>query len=350
MTEEALQIEFRPQPRGIAVITSAPISEIADHGNYSAFQDLVDGYASSFARVHVLSPTGESPVKPDKSHRVTWHSGPGWLSPTNGLLWSIVSNRKALGDVELVRTFGPKAGVAGKVLSRITKSPLISSSDDLVGNEWREQTGWRSTPTKLTSKLGMMRANMLAASLEWELEYLSDVGYKNDLLIGKAGLATDVFTTVSTTDPSRHPVVLWTGPVINDDSIMLIEESARATQRMIENVEFVVVSRGEEAGKLSEDAKERNLPITVASLDQSEPLVDLVERTWACITTPNRGIPSGLAMLTASAGIPLVSLGELDETHGFKNQLNYVGVEAENPESVAYGLQLLRRWSDWSLR
>jgi hypothetical protein len=49
MTQEALQIDFRPQPRGIAVVTSAPISEIADSGHYAAFQDLIDGYASSVA-------------------------------------------------------------------------------------------------------------------------------------------------------------------------------------------------------------------------------------------------------------------------------------------------------------
>lgn len=350
MTEEALQIDFRPQPRGIAVVTSAPISAIADHGNYSAFQDLIDGYASSFARVHVISPSGESPVKPDKSHRVTWHSGPGWLSPTNGLLWSVATNRKSLREVELVRTFGPKAGIAGKVLARTTKSPLIASSDDLIGNMWRDLDGWRSTPIKLANKIGLMRANMLTANLDWELEFLSDYGYKNDLLIGKPGFATDVFTTVGTTDPARHPVVLWTGSIATDDLMMLVEESARATQRMIENVEFVIVGTGERVEKLKEDVDERNLPITVAALDQSEPLVDLIELTWVCVTTPNNGIPGGLAMLAASAGIPLVSLGELEETQGFKNQLNYVGVEAENPESVAYGLQLLRRWTDWSLR
>ena len=85
MTGEALQIDFQPQPRGIAVVTSAPISEIAASGKYSAFQDLIDGYASSFQKVLVFSPSEGQVVKPIKDHRVSWFSGPGTLSPTNGL-------------------------------------------------------------------------------------------------------------------------------------------------------------------------------------------------------------------------------------------------------------------------
>ena len=350
MTEEALQIDFRPQPTGIAVVTSAPISEIAESGNYATFQDLIDGYASSFQKVHVFSPSGGSVVKPAKGHRVSWHSGPRWLSPTNGLWWSILSNRREFEGIELVRTFGPRAGVVGKALAKLSRSQQVSSSDDLIGNFWRDKTGWRSAPTKVVNRVGMLRANMLSATLDWEVEYLSDTGYKNDLLLGKAGLATDIYTPVGTTDPNRHPVVLWAGSASDEGAIPLIEESALATKSMIENVEFVVVAKGTEAETLKADIAERELPVTVAAIDQVEPLVDLIERTWACVTTPTRGFPHGLAMYAASAGIPLVSLGELDESHGFKNHLNYMGIEADNHEAIAYALQLLRRWSTWSLR
>jgi len=350
MTEEALQIDFRPQPRGIAVVTSAPISEIADSGNYAAFQDLIDGYASAFAKVHVFSPSGESVVKPAKAHRVEWHSGPRWLSPTNGLWWTVLSNRREFENIELVRTFGPRAGVVGKALSKFSKSPHVSSSDDLIGNTWRDRTGWRSAPTKVVNRVGLLRANMLSATLDWELEYLSETGYTKDLLLGKTGLATDIYTPIGTTDPNRHPVVLWAGPARDEDATNLIEESALATKSMIENVEFVVVAQEGEAQQLRDDVLERDLPVTVAAVDEVEPLVDLIERTWACVTTPSRGFPHGLAMFAASAGIPLISLGELEETHGFKNHLNYMAIEPDNHEAVAYALQLLRRWSTWSLR
>ncbi len=173
MTEEALQIDFRPQPSGIAVVTSAPISTIAESGNYAAFQDLIDGHASSFSKVHVFSPSGGSVVNPVKGHRVSWHSGPRWLSPTNGLWWSVLSNRREFENIELVRTFGPSAGVVGKALSKLTKSPHVSSSDDLIGNTLRDRTGWRSAPTKVVNRLGLLRANVLAATLDWVVEYLS---------------------------------------------------------------------------------------------------------------------------------------------------------------------------------
>ncbi|MCZ6539259.1 MAG: hypothetical protein O6922_05485, partial [Chloroflexi bacterium] len=62
MTQARLQIDFRPQPRGIAVVTSTPISSIIDRGHYAALQDLVDGYASSFKNVFVVSPSGSSAI------------------------------------------------------------------------------------------------------------------------------------------------------------------------------------------------------------------------------------------------------------------------------------------------
>jgi hypothetical protein len=350
MTEEALQIDFRPQPSGIAVVTSAPISTIAESGNYAAFQDLIDGYASSFAKVHVFSPSGGSVVKPLKAHRVKWHSGPRWLSPTNGLWWSVLSNRREFENIELVRTFGPRAGVVGKALSKLAKSPHVSSSDDLIGNTWRDRTGWRAAPTKVVNRLGLLRANMLAATLDWEVEYLSETGYTKDLLLGKTGLPTDVYTPVGTTDPNRHPVVLWAGPVTGDDSVSLIAESALATKSMIENVEFVVVANADDGKHLQADVTERELPVTIAAFDQVEPLVDLIERTWACVTVPSSGFPHGFGMFAASAGVPMISVGELDESHGFKNHLNYMGVEPDSHDAVAYALQLLRRWSTWSLR
>lgn len=350
MTEAALQIDFRPQPRGIAVVTSAPISSIAESGNYAAFQDLIDGYASSFAKVHVFSPSGDTVVKPVKGHRVSWHSGPRWLSPTNGLWWTVIANRREFESIELVRTFGPRAGVVGKALSKLSRSPHVSSSDDLIGNTWRDRTGLKAAPTRMVNRMGMLKANMLAANLEWEIEYLSETGYDKDLLIGRSGLATDIYAPVGTTDPNRHPVVLWAGPVADEDSINFIEQSALETKNMIDNVEFVVVAKEDEAEQLRVDITERDLPVTVAAIDEVEPLVDLIERTWACVTTPSRGLPYGLAMFAASAGIPIVSLGELEEAHGFKNHLNYMGVEPDNHEAVAYALQLLRRWSAWSLR
>lgn len=349
MTGEALQIDFRPQPRGIAVVTSAPIFEIAESGKYSAFQDLIDGYASSFQKVLVFSPSGGQVVKPIKDHRVSWFSGPGTLSPTNGLWWSVMKNRRVFRDVELVRTFGPRAGIVGKAISKFTKSPHVSSSDDLVDNTWRDQTGLRSAPTKLVSKLGMLRANVLSATLDWELEYLSDAGYEKDLLLGAMGLATDIYTPLGTTDPDRHPVVLWAGPV-NDDSTELIEKSAFETQQMIENVQFIIIALDDEGEQLKSNVEERDLPITVVSLSDVEPMVDLIERTWACVTVPERDIPHGLAMLALSAGVPLISVGELAEKHGFTNHLTHVGVDPDDHEGVAYGLQLLRRWSTWALR
>lgn len=134
-----------------------------------------------------------------------------------------------------------------------------------------------------------------------------------------------------------------------DDSISLIEEAASETQDMIENVEFVVVVRGDEADQLKADIAERELPITVAVIENVEPIVDLIERSWACVTVPGRGLPYGLAMFALSAGVPLISLGELDGDHGFENHLNYIGIEDE-PDAVAYALQLLHRWTTWSLR
>ncbi len=350
MTGEALQIDFRPQPKGIAVVTSAPISMIAESGNFATFQDLIDGYAASFASVHVFSPNGDPVVKPIREHRVNWHSGPNWLSPMNGLWWTVFANRSEFENIELVRTFGPRAGIVGKALSKFSKSPHVSSSDDLSGNTWRDITGWRSVPTKVVSKLGMLRANVLSATLDWEVEYLSETGYTKDLLLGNTGLATDIYTPVGTTDPTRHPVVLWAGPSSSEESIRLIEESALSTQQMIENVEFVVIGDKDNSAQLRENIAARELPVTIVGINEVEPLVDLIERTWACVTSPARGFPSGLAMFAASAGVPIISLGELEENFGFKNHLNHMSIDPESHEAVAYSLQLLRRWTDWSLR
>jgi hypothetical protein len=349
MTGEELQIDFQPQPRGIAVVTSVPISSIAESGHYSQFQDLIDGYASSFAKVHVFSPSGDQVVKPLKDHRVSWYSGPKWLSQTPGLWWSVMANRREFRDVELVRTFGPRAGVVGRFISKLSHAPHVSSADDLVNNSWHDKTGLRAIPSKLVNKLGVLSANVLSATLDWELDYLSDSGYNKDLLLGSIGLTTDIYTPVGTTDPDRHPVVLWAGPVTGDDSISLIEEAAYATKNMIDNVEFIVVVLGNEADQLKDHIVERDLPITVAVLEEVEPIVDLIERTWACVTVPGRGLPHGLAMFALSAGVPLISIGELDQRHGFENHLNYIGIDAE-PDAVAYALQLLRRWTTWSLR
>ncbi len=144
--------------------------------------------------------------------------------------------------------------------------------------------------------------------------------------------------------------MLWAGPTKGNDAVSLIAESALATKSMIENVEFVVVANKRDAEQLQADVTERDLPVTIAAFDQVEPLIDLIERTWACVTVPSRGLPHGYGMFAASAGVSIVSVGELDESHGVNNHLNYMGVESDSHDAVAYALQLLRRWSTWSLR
>ena len=352
MAQAPLQIDFSPRPRGVAVVTSAPISAVVENGNYLAFQDLIDGYAASFSKVFVISPYGESTVTPSRAHRVTWLSGPRVLSPTSGLLWTAIANRRELREVELVRTFGPQAGIAGRVLSRMSKSPHVSSSDDLVHNAWRHRTGLRAVLPRIKNRLGLLRADVISATLEWEIEYLADMGYKNDLLFGTKGLATDIYTPVGMTDPDRHPVVLWAGKVTDHDSISLLEETVASTQKVIENVEFVVIVQGDEADLLNSTLSETSLPVTAVTPEEVEPLVDLIERTWACVTAPvgSRRLPQGLAMLALSAGVPLISMGELGEKQGFQNHLNYMGVERDDSEAVASGLRLYRKWTAFALR
>ena len=113
-----------------------------------------------------------------------------------------------------------------------------------------------------------------------------------------------------------------------------------------------MVAEGDSADRLRSTSIEQDLPLTVASYREVEPLVDLIERTWACVTVPGprKKIPHGLAMLALSSGIPLISVGDLGEDHGFQNHLNYIRVERAESEEVAYGLQLLRRWSSFALR
>ena len=352
MTQASLQIDFRPQPRGIAVVTSVPISLIVEKSGYSSFQDLVDGYASSFSKVLVVSPNGKSAIVAKRNGRVSWFSGPRWLSPTNGLWWTAFANRRELRNGDLVRTFGPRAGIVGRALSRFSNSPHVSSADDLAGNAWRDKTGLRGIVPRFANRLGVLRADVLSATLDWELEYLAETGYMSDLLLGSRGLATDIYTPVNTTDPDRHPVVLWTGSLTGDDSISLVAQVASSTQKMIPNVEFIVVAEGDSADLLKTASTEQDLPLKVVAYREVEPLVDLIERTWACVTVPGPGqnIPHGLAMLALSAGIPLISVGDLGENHGFQNHLNYIRVESADSDEVAYGLQLLRRWSSFALR
>ena len=351
MTQASLQIDFRPRPRGIAVVTSVPISSIIENNHYSVFQDLVDGYASSFAKVVVVSPSGNSAITAKKADRISWLSGPGWLSPTNGLWWAVIANRHELRSVDLVRTFGPRAGTVGRALTKFSNSQHVSSADDLAGNSWRDKTGWRALIQRVVNGTGLLRADVLSATLDWELEYLAETGYVNDLLLGSTGLPTDIYSPVGTTDPGRHPVVLWAGN-LTDDSASLISDVACSTKKMIPDVEFVVVAEGDAADRLRSTSAGQGLPVRVASHREVEPLVDLVERTWACVTVPDprRRIPHGLAMLALSAGKPLISLGELAGARGFRSHLNYICVERADAAEVAYGLQLLRRWSSFALR
>ena len=69
----------------MAVVTSTPISSIIEAGNYLSFQDLINGYVASFAKVIVVSPGGRSTLAAKNSDRVTWLTGPRWLAPLNGL-------------------------------------------------------------------------------------------------------------------------------------------------------------------------------------------------------------------------------------------------------------------------
>ena len=139
--------------------------------------------------------------------------------------------------------------------------------------------------------------------------------------------------------------------------------SAKVSRKLIPNVEFIVVGEGDAADQLASASVERDLPVTVVAPEEVEPLAYLIERTWACVTvpTPRKKTPYGLAMLALSAGKPLISVGNLGENHGFQNHLNYIRVDArvdpsaeqaENSESVevAYGLQLLLRWTSFALR
>ena len=352
MTEAALKNDFQPQPRGIAVVTSVPISSIVEHGHYAAFQDLVDGYASSFEKVCIVSPSGKSVITPNKPARISWVSGPGRLSSTSGLWWAAFANRRELRKVELVRSFGPRAGIIGRALSRSANAPHVSSTDDLASNSWLEKSGWQALVARIVNRFGILSADVLSATFDWELEYLADTGYMGDLLLGSRGLPTDIYTPVGTTDPARHPVVLWAGDVITQESGSVVAEVASATQKLIPNVEFVVVATGEAADRLRSISMDDDLPLTVVSREKVEPLVDLVERTWVCVTVPVPGqnFPPGLAMLALSAGIPLISVGDLPEDRGFKSHLNYIRVHQAESEEVAYTLQLLRRWSSFAYR
>jgi hypothetical protein len=363
MTQASLQIDFQPRPRVIAVVTSTPISSIIENGRYSAFQDLIDGYVSSFAKVIVVSPSGRSNIAAKKADRVTWLSGPRWLPPLNGLWWAALENRRELREVDLVRTFGPRAGIVGRAVSKFSKSPFVSSADDLTGNDARFKTGWRAIVPKFVNRLGVLKADVLSATLNWELEYLAESDYTGDLMLGARGLPTDIYTPIGTTDPDRHPVVLWADGLDDDDSVLLVQDVAASTQKLIPNVEFIVVAEGDAADRLASAAATRDLPVIVATPEEVEPLVDLIERTWACVTvpTPRKNTPYGLAMLTLSAGKPLISIGNLGENHGFLNHLNYIRVDgrgdrsgeqlgSSESEEVAYDLQLLRRWSSFALR
>ena len=347
----------------MAVVTSTPISSIIENGNHLAFQDLIDGYVTSFAKVIVVSPGGKSTVAATKSARVEWLSGPRWLSPLNGLWWATLANRHELREVDLIRTFGPRAGIVGRAMSKYSKSPFVSSADDLASKAGQPRTGWRAIVAGIVNRLGVLKADVLAATLNWELEYLAESNYTGDLMLGSRGLPTDIYTPVGTTDPDRHPVVLWASRLEDDDSASLVQEVAASTQGLIPNVEFIVMAEGDAADRLATASVERDLPVTVASAEELEPLVDLIERTWACVTvpTPRKNTPYGLAMLALSAGKPLISVGNLGENHGFQNHLNYIrvdgrvawsGEEAESSESVevAHGLHLLRRWTNFALR
>jgi len=115
MTTGALQIDFNPQPKGIAVVCSTPISEITGNGNYSALQDLLDGYATEFQQVHVFAPGKPESLNSRMDHRINWIHSRKFGSSLTALSLSGVANRKLLKDVELIRTFGPAAGLAGRL-------------------------------------------------------------------------------------------------------------------------------------------------------------------------------------------------------------------------------------------
>ena len=216
MTNASLEIDFRPQPRAIAVVTSAPITAIANSGRFAALQDLVDGYASAFEKVFVVSPNGDPVAVPSTAHRISWFSGPGWLPATSGLSWTAIANRRQLRNAELVRTFGPQASLLGRMISRYSGAPHVASPDDLVDNQWRFAGGCHGAFTGIAASRGVFKADVLSITHDWEIEYVKETGYEGDVIVGTTGLATDYYTPVRTTDPSRHPVVLCGSSVLVD--------------------------------------------------------------------------------------------------------------------------------------
>ncbi|MDA1279442.1 MAG: glycosyltransferase [Chloroflexi bacterium] len=331
-------------------MTSAPISAIANSGRYSALQDLVDGYASEFEKVFVVSPRGAPVIVPNRAHRIRWFSGPGWLPTVNGLMWAAIANRHKLRSVELVRSFGLEAGLVGRILARYANSPHVSSPDDLVENLWRYSGGKRSLLSAAVARFGLLKADLHISTQDWEVEYLADAGYWRGVILGTTGLATDYYTPVSNTDPNRHPVVLWADKIASDKAIEFLVRTATLSRTVVPGVEFVVVALPEVAPRLKASVDARHLPVTVVSFEKVEPFVDLVERTWVCVTVPRSELPHGLGMLALSAGVPMISAGKLSEKHGFANHRNYIGTEPYDHVGATNVLGLLRRWNNFALR
>ena len=192
------------------------------------------------------------------SDRVTWLTGPRWLTPLNGLWWATLANRHELGEVDLIRTFGPRAGIVGRAISKYSNAPFVSSADDLAGKADQPKTGWRAIVPGIVNRLGVLKADVLSATLNWEIELLAESNYTGDLMLGSRGLPTDIYTPVGTTDPDRHAVVLWASSLSDDDSVSRVQEVAASTRKLIPNVEFIVVGEGDAADQLASASVERD--------------------------------------------------------------------------------------------
>lgn len=350
MTTGALQIDFNPQPKGIAVVCSTPISEITGNGNYSALQDLLDGYATEFQQVHVFAPGKPESLNSRMDHRINWIHGRKFGSSLTALSLSGVANRKLLKDVELIRTFGPAAGLAGRLYGRIAKAPVVSSLDDLAGNRWRESRKLRSKLLNGENKFGPFSAEYISAKHSWETELLSEMSPAGQILIEPVGIQTDIYSPSKLIDPARNPIVLWAIPLNTDENLNALFTTAERGSQLIPDINFVAIGDDSQVQVAQNIASERDLPVTALKYEEVEPLVDLIERSWACVTAADNGFPSGLAMLSFSAGVPVISTDQIDEAYGFKNHLNYVEITDDSADGVAFGLNMLRNWNSFALR
>lgn len=227
---------------------------------------------------------------------------------------------------------------------------MVSSLDDLAGNRWRESRKLRSKLLNGENKFGPFSAEYISAKHSWETELLSEMSPAVQILIEPVGVQTDIYSPARLIDPARNPIVLWAIPLSTDENLNTLFTTAERGSQLIPDINFVAIGDDSQVQVAQNIASERDLPVTALKYEEVEPLVDLIERSWACVTAADNGFPSGLAMLSFSAGIPVISAEQIDEAYGFKNHLNYVEITDDSPDGVAFGLNLLRNWNSFALR